>query len=502
MVLGTASHVGKSVVTTAFCRLLAERGGKVAPFKAQNMALNSFVTLEGGEIGRAQAAQAEAAGVEPTVEMNPVLLKPMGGVSQVVLDGSPIGVMSARDYYAAKDSIWPRVARAYDQLAAEFDYIVLEGAGSPVEVNLTEHDLTNLRMARHADAAVILVADIERGGVFAQIVGTWELLEPDDRRRVIGFIINKFRGDVSLLDAGLDYLQSRTGIPVLGVLPHRTDLQVDQEDSLGIDETATPREDVDDDGRVLDVAVVRLPHLSNSTDFWPLSRFPGVRVRYVSGLNELGRPDLIIFPGSKATVRDLDWLESAGLASAVVSLANAPAGPVILGICGGYQMLGQTLEDRLGVESPRPFAEGLGLIATTTRFGAEKNRHRITGRSLSGDHRIVGYEIHMGETTRQSGVSPWFELTRTRDSSTVLDGAMDPSGRFFGTYVHGLFDSLAFTAEFVRTVRACRGLPSLDEEAWNRHRRLSADRYAPLSALLTEHLDLAPVWSALGWPSP
>ncbi|MHC5538697.1 cobyric acid synthase, partial [Singulisphaera rosea] len=239
MVLGTASHVGKSLITAAFCRLLAEEGLRVAPFKAQNMALNSFVTREGGEIGRAQVAQAEAAGIEPTVDMNPILLKPMGGVSQVVVDGEPIDVLSAREYYAAKDRLWPRVVAAYERLASTVDYVVLEGAGSPVEINLIEHDLTNVRMARHADAAIVLVADIERGGVFAQIVGTWELLEPEDRARVTGFIINKFRGDVSLLDSGLEYLRNRTGVPVLGVLPYRPELQVDQEDSLGIDETAS-----------------------------------------------------------------------------------------------------------------------------------------------------------------------------------------------------------------------------------------------------------------------
>ncbi len=289
MVLGTASHVGKSVLTTALCRLLAERGVKVAPFKAQNMALNSYVTRDGGEIGRAQVAQAEAAGIEPTVDMNPVLLKPMGGVSQVVLDGAPIGVMSAREYYAAKSRIWPQVVSAYERLAACFEVVVLEGAGSPVEINLAEHDLTNLRMAHHADASIVLVADIERGGVFAQIVGTWELLEPDDRARVVGFIINKFRGDPTLLDSGLEFLEAKTGVPVLGVLPFRAEMPVDQEDSLGLEETVSAGEASGDlrDGHCLDIAVIRLPHISNSTDFRSLSRIPSVHVRYVSDASEL-----------------------------------------------------------------------------------------------------------------------------------------------------------------------------------------------------------------------
>ena len=311
MVLGTSSHAGKSTLAAGFCRLLADLGHSVTPFKAQNMALNSFVTLEGGEIGRAQVAQAEAAGVEPETDMNPILLKPMGGVSQVIVDGSPIGVMAAREYYAAKDRLWPRVTAAYDRLASRFDRIVLEGAGSPVEINLTEHDLTNLRMARHADAAVVLVADIERGGVFAQIVGTWELMEPIDRARVVGFVINKFRGDVSLLDSGLAFLRERTGVPVLGVLPYRGDLQLDQEDSLGIDETATPEEQEcgPDD---LDIAVARFPGLSNFTDLWPLARVPGVRVRYVDREAQLGRPDLVILPGTRTTARDLEWLREVG----------------------------------------------------------------------------------------------------------------------------------------------------------------------------------------------
>lgn len=499
MILGTASHVGKSVVTTAFCRLLAERGYRVAPFKAQNMALNSFVTREGGEIGRAQVAQAEAAGIEPHVDMNPVLLKPAGGVSQVILEGSPIGVMSARDYYAVKNDIWPRVSAAYDRLARRFDFLILEGAGSPVEVNLSEHDLTNLRMARHADASIVLVADIERGGVFAQIVGTWELLDDESRRRVVGFVINKFRGDVSLLDTGLDFLRSRTGVPVLGVLPYRTDLGIDQEDSLGIAETATPKGFGERPG--LDVAVIQLPHLSNATDFRPLSRAPGTRLRYVTEVRELGSPDLIILPGTKATVLDLDWLRENGLADAIISLAGVPNGPLVMGVCGGYQMLGRVVEDPLGVESDRPRVDGLGLIAMATRFGAEKNRHRVKGRDLHGDTYVVGYEIHMGETTLDPGLTPWFELTRERDNITVLDGTADPSGRLYGTYVHGLFDSTSFLADLVGRLRLRRGLPPLDATSWERHRSDLADRYGPLAALLRENVDLDPVWRALGLPT-
>ena len=495
MILGTASHVGKSLITAAFCRLFAEAGERVAPFKAQNMALNSFVTREGGEIGRAQVAQAEAAGIEPHVDMNPVLLKPMGGVSQVILEGSPIGVMSAREYYAAKDRIWPRVADAYDRLAARFERIVLEGAGSPVEINLAEHDLTNLRMARHADAAIVIVADIERGGVFAQLVGTWELLEPDDRARVAGFLINKFRGDPTLLEPGLDLLRVRTGVPVLGVLPYRSDIQIDQEDSLGIDATATEADDETGPAEI-DVAVARLPGLSNFTDFWPLARFPGARVRYVERGRNLGRPDLVVLPGTKTTVRDLDWLRDVGLAERIIRLAEEDGGPLIVGICGGFQMLGRQVDDPHGIESSRASVEGLGLLDVRTVFAAEKSRHRVSGHVLETGMPLMGYEIHMGETERGPRVDAWSRLVRQQDGSTVSDGAC--TGRVFGTYVHGLFDSLPFTTSLVASLRERRGLPPLDGLRWGEHRDHLAARYANLADFLRRHVDLGPIHSALG----
>ena len=494
MVLGTASHVGKSLLTAAFCRLFAEEGVNVAPFKAQNMALNSFVTREGGEIGRAQVAQAEAAGIEPHTDMNPILLKPMGGVSQVVLEGTPIGVMDARAYYAEKGRLWPRIAASYDRLASRFDLIVLEGAGSPVEINLMEHDLTNLRMARHADAAVVLVADIERGGVFAQLVGTWELLPEVDRARVVGFVINKFRGDASLLDSGLAYLRERTGVPVLGVLPHRPDLQIDQEDSLGLDETATT---IDPGPDALDVAVARLPGLSNATDFWPLGRVPGVRVRYVERGADLGRPDLVILPGTKTTVRDLDWLRRTGLAARIGELVADERGPTILGVCGGFQMLGARIDDPFAVESPEPSVPGLGLLDATTCFAAEKSRHRVQGREIGGALPLFGYEIHMGATALGPDARPWLALTREREGVELLDGARAPNGRVFGTYVHGLFDSQPFTAALVDRLRTRRGLPPLDPLAWEAHREFLASRYAALAEFLRAHLDLGPIRMAL-----
>ena len=498
MVLGTASHVGKSLLSAAFCRLFAEEGRRVAPFKAQNMALNSFVTPEGGEIGRAQVAQAEASGIEPHVDMNPILLKPMGGVSQVVLEGAPIGLMSARDYYAAKDRLWPRVTAAYDRLAGRSDLVVLEGAGSPVEINLAEHDLTNFRMARHAKAAVVVVADIERGGVFAQLVGTWELMEPEDRPSVVGWIINKFRGDASLLDSGLDYLRRRTGVPVLGVLPHRPDLQVDQEDSLGIDETASDDVESESGPDSILVAVARLPGLSNFTDFAPLARFPGVRLKYVESPKDLDGADLVVLPGTKTTVRDLDWLRRSGLAAPIVDGGNDPDGPTILGICGGFQMLGRRIDDPLGVESDRPSVEGLGLLDVTTEFAAEKARHRVRGASRPDGQPVVGYEIHMGRTDRGPGVPHWLDLIRQRDGEAVADGAVSADGRVFGTYVHGLFDSFPFAAAFVdRCLRRRRGLGPIGRRGRERHRLASGDRYRHLGDWLRSELDLGPIRSAL-----
>jgi adenosylcobyric acid synthase len=497
MVLGTASHVGKSLVAAAFCRLLAERGGRVAPFKAQNMALNSFVTREGGEIGRAQVAQAEAAGVEPHTDMNPVLLKPMGGVSQVVVDGEPIGVMSAREYYAAKDRIWPRVTAAFDRLAARFDRIVLEGAGSPVEVNLAEHDLTNLRMARHADAAVVLVADIERGGVFAQVVGTLDLMPPEDRARVVGVIINKFRGDATLLGDGPAFLRARTGVPVLGVLPFRADLQVDQEDSLGIDATATP-EGAEADPESLDVAVPRLPGLSNFTDLAPLARMPGVRLRYVERGEALGRPDLVLLPGTKTTARDLAWLRRVGLASRLEVLAREPDGPMVVGVCGGFQMLGTQIDDPEGAESDEAAVAGLGLLDARTRFQPDKARHLVRGATFDCGLPLVGYEIHMGRTALGPGARPFARLVRGRDGTTLADGGVSSCGRFLGTYVHGLFDSRPFAAWLVDRLRARRGLPPLGPSPPAPQWDAIAARYAGLAALLREHLDLAPVLASLG----
>jgi len=497
MIQGTSSHAGKSVLTAAFGRWLLERGLRVAPFKAQNMSLNSFVTLAGEEIARSQATQAEALGLEPTADMNPILLKPLEKGCQVVVQGRGVGIMSIQGYYRYKPEAWRAITESYARLVASHDTIVLEGAGSPAEINLKANDLVNMRMAEQADAAVVLVADIERGGVFAQLIGTWELLEPDERERVIGFAINKFRGDASLLDSGLDYVKQRTGRPVLGVLPFDQAIQLDEEDSLGIANGAASGE--------IDIAILRLPGLSNFTDFAALGRLPGVSVRFVSVAGELHHPDLIILPGTRTTVRALDWLRSTGLAAVLSRQAADAHGPFILGVCGGCQLLGHTIHDAHGVESETKLAEGLGLLALDTHFQPGKTLHRVTGEvvapgSLGQGCSVVGYEVHHGSSARRAGARPWLRLRRQPGGKTVEDGAVSAAGRVAGTYVHGLFDDARFCRALLDILRCKKGLPALAEGEWLSQREFWAQRYRRLAGWLTEHCDLRPVAAALDLP--
>jgi adenosylcobyric acid synthase len=490
---GTASHVGKSVLTAAFGRWLRERGLQVAPFKAQNMSLNSFVTLAGEEIARSQATQAEALGLEPSADMNPILLKPMDRGCQVVVQGHGIGVMSIHDYYAYKPHAWHAITTSYDRLAAAHDAVVLEGAGSPAEINLKVNDLVNMRMAAHAGAAVILAADIERGGVFAQLIGTWELLDPDERQRVAGFVINKFRGDASLLRSGLDYVEQRTGRPVLGVLPFDPAVQLDEEDSLGL--AGTPSGDID-------VAVLRLPGLSNFTDFAALARAPGIGVRYVSEPGQLLRPDLLILPGTRTTQRALGWLRATGLADALQQLARDPRGPYILGLCGGCQLLGQTIHDPEGVEQRGVDVAALGLLNIDTHFSQRKTLCRVEATVIAEDTLcfgcpVVGYEVHQGASRRREGTAAWLRLRRQTGES-VEDGAVSADSRIAGTYVHGLFDDARFCRALVTTLRQRRGLAPLAEAEWLSQRDFWARRYARLAGWLAEHCDLRPVAHALG----
>jgi adenosylcobyric acid synthase len=496
MIQGTSSHAGKSVLAAAFGRWLAEQGLHVAPFKAQNMSLNSFVTLQGEEIARSQATQAEALGLEPAADMNPILLKPMDRGCQVIVQGKPAGVMSIQEYYAFKHQAWRAITQSYRRLAADYDAVVLEGAGSPAEVNLRDHDLVNMRMAHYADAVVVLVTDIERGGAFAQLIGTWELLRPEDRARVVGFLINKFRGDASLLDSGLEHVKKHTGRRVLGVLPFDPAVQLDEEDSLGLPIMEESTAEVD-------VAVLRLPGISNFTDLAPLARMPQLAVRYVSEPGQLCSPDLLILPGTRTTLRALAWMKANGWFEAIPQLLVNKAGPLIFGLCGGMQLLGRSIEDPEGVESSPCRAEGLGLLEIDTRFGPTKTLYRVEGEVIAGGAwglgcSVIGYEVHQGVSRRRNGTPAWLRLRRQPGGDLVEDGAVSLDGRIAGTYVHGLFDDARFCRALVNVLRRRRGLAPLGTrdilsqcEFWSR-------RYRRLAGWLKEHCDLQPVADALG----
>jgi adenosylcobyric acid synthase len=437
MIQGVASSVGKSVLTAALCRIYARRGFSVAPFKAQNMSNNAAVTSD-GEIGRAQALQAMAAGILPTVDMNPILLKPEHDHrSQVVVRGKALERLSGRDYFTRREKLWPVVTESLNRLRARYDLIVMEGAGSPAEVNLRKWDIVNMRVARYAEAPVLLVADIDRGGALAALVGTMALLEPDERRLVRGFIINRFRGDESLFAPARAFLQERAGVPVLGVIPNIDRLRLPAEDSANLDAMAL-------DDRSADVVAIRLPHVSNFDDLDPLAQI-GLRVRWITEPRDIGAPSMIVLPGSKSTRADLEFLWSSGLAAAI--RAASGRGALILGICGGYQMLGTELDDPQGLEGDPGSTPGLGLIDARTAFASEKITRHSEGRviaaggpfgSISGSA-VRGYEIHDGETRHSES-----SLLEIRDGAgSRPDGAVSVSGRVIGTYLHGLLDNPA-----------------------------------------------------------
>jgi len=435
MVQGVASSVGKSVLTAALCRIYARRGFSVAPFKAQNMSNNAAVTPE-GEIGRAQALQAMAAGIEPTVDMNPILLKPEHGHrSQVVVRGKALERLSGRDYFTRREKLWPVVTESLDRLRAKCDIVLMEGAGSPAEVNLRQWDIVNMRVAQYASAPVLIVADIDRGGALAALVGTMALLEPSERSLVRGFIINRFRGDETLLTPATDFLQERTGVSVLGVVPNVDQLRLPAEDSANLESMPL-------DACSSDVVAVRLPHVSNFDDLDPLAQI-GVRVRWIADPHDLGDPSMIVLPGSKSTRADLEYLWSSGLAAAI--RAAAGRGVLILGICGGYQMLGTELDDPHGLEGDPGSTPGLGLIDARTTFASEKLTRHSEGRvtatvgpfsSIAG-LTVRGYEIHDGETWHSE--RPFLEICD--GIGYRPDGAVSVTGRIIGTYLHGLLDN-------------------------------------------------------------
>jgi adenosylcobyric acid synthase len=483
MVLGTASHAGKSLTAAALCRILREDGFNVAPFKAQNMALNSFATLEGHEIGRAQAMQAQAAGVEPHVDMNPILLKPTSEIgSQVVINGKVFGNYRGVDYYRLRPQLLDAVAAAYHRLAARHEIIVLEGAGSPVEMNLKDRDVVNMKMAEIADASCMLVTDIDRGGVFASLVGTFTLLEPHERERFSGFLINKFRGDVSLFTPGVEYLESRLSQPCLGVIPYLRDHGIDDEDSVSLERRAV-RPSIDD-GDALRVCVIGLPYLSNFTDFTALEQTPDVVVYYTRKPEDAVVADALILPGSKNTIPDLLWLRTNGWEPVIRT--HAAAGKPLVGICGGFQMLGREIHDPHRAESDVASTSGLGLLDVTTSLTEEKITRQATARLLAParfsqnekEPVFIGYEIHLGETRLGNAARPLFELTRLGDEERLHDGAVSNDGVILGTYLHGLFDSSEGLALLLAHWRKLCGkksstLPMIDPVA-ERERRYDA----------------------------
>ena len=488
MVQGTMSGAGKSLLCAALCRIFAQDGYRVAPFKSQNMALNSFVTRDGLEMGRAQVVQAQAAGIEPDVRMNPILLKPSSDTgSQVIVGGEVRGQMSAAAYFKMKQQLIPEILAAFDSLSEEADIVVIEGAGSPAEINLKADDIVNMGLAKLVDAPVLLAGDIDRGGVFAQLYGTVALLEPEERARIAGLVINKFRGDVDILRPGLAMLEEKTGLPVLGVVPY---LHVEIEDEDSLSERLNARDAV----KPLDVAVIRLPHISNFTDFIPLEQHELLGVRYVQRARELGAPDLVILPGTKNTMEDLLWLRQSGLEAAVRRLAQAQT--PVLGVCGGYQMLGQTLDDPAGTESGKPMSlAGLGLLPTRTTFDAQKRRTQVRAVALGAPFagaRMTGYEIHNGRTMVNG--EPFCRLADGTPEGCVCKNV-------FGTYLHGLFDSGELTQALVKLLCARKGISPRE----TRPASMAEYRQAQFDLLadgVRRALDMGAVYRAMGMKAP
>ena len=481
MVQGTMSGAGKSLLVTALCRIFARDGWRTAPFKSQNMALNSHITLDGLEMGRAQAVQAQAAGKEPDVRMNPILLKPSSDVgSQLIVNGEVRGDYAAQDYFRMKKTLIPDILAAYRSLCAENDIIVIEGAGSPAEINLKQDDIVNMGLAELVNAPVLLVGDIDRGGVFAQLYGTVALLEPRERRRIVGTVINKFRGDVEILRPGLSMLEEKTGVPVLGVVPYSR-ARIDDEDSLApvLGETRVHKP--------VDIAVIRLPRISNFTDFTPLEYHPALGVRFVRDPGEFGAPDMVVLPGTKSTMDDLLWLRQSGLEAAIHKLAAR--GTPVLGVCGGFQMLGTRLSDPEGAEHGGEMA-GMGLLPCETVFSPAKTRTRVTARACSGPFEggeLEGYEIHMGQTA--GAAEPFCVLEDGRPEGACRDNV-------FGTYLHGLFDSGELTEKLAAWLMERKGLEPA-AAAVESHREFQERQFDILADEVRAALDMPAIYRVM-----
>lgn len=502
MVQGTGSSVGKSLICAGLCRIFKQDGYAVSPYKSQNMALNSFITSEGKEMGRAQVYQAEAAGVEPCVDMNPILIKPNSDTgAQIILNGEVHGNMDAVGYDAFKPELSGIIKAAYERLAARNDIIVMEGAGSPAEINLRDRDIVNMGMAGLVDAPVILVGDIDKGGVFAQLAGTMLLLSEEEKKRVKGVIINKFRGDIALLKPGLSMLEDIIKRPVLGVVPFFRHNIEDEDGFLDERFRHTRREP----GTEIDIAVTRLPHISNYTDFLALENIPGTKVRYIDSAKQFDNPDMLVVPGTKSTINDLGFLRANSLDRAIIRYAGT--GGVVFGICGGYQMLGKIINDPLHVESAQETVEGLGLLDISTVFRENKTKTQVRAsitdcygllEGLKGAS-VEGYEIHMGgsETVPGEGCTPFLEILETfgRQESRK-DGVRNREGNVFGSYIHGIFDNYDFSVGFINNLRRSKGLPEAAVPPVSYRRSRDAE-YDLLAGHLRKHLDIGEIYRAM-----
>lgn len=501
MIQGTASHVGKSILVAAFCRIFRQDGYNVAPFKAQNMALNSFITKDGGEMGRAQVVQAEAAGVEPDVDMNPVLIKPNTDVgAQVIIHGRVYQNMSASLYHEFKKEAIAFVRQSFQRLSKKYDFIIIEGAGSPAEINLRENDIVNMGMAEIADCPVILAGDIDRGGVFASLVGTIELLSENERQRIKGFIINKFRGDISLLKPGLNFLEEKTGIPVLGTIPYFKDIYIQEEDGVSLERLLIPS---GGNGKI-DVAVVRLPHISNFTDFDPFEREPCVNLRYVNYGEKIGNAGVVIIPGSKNTIDDLNYLHNSGYVHEI--LRHHRNGGSVVGICGGYQMLGEYIEDPFHIETSLESINGIGLLPVRTLIEKKKVTSQVTAkihelnRFFKNTEELTGYEIHMGKTELQSEQYMFEIIQRGKKQTSAPDGFISEDGRVWGTYIHGIFDNDGFRQDFIKQARLTNGIISVPLEKHDSFsfQEFKETQYDRLAALVRRNIDTGTFYRIAG----
>lgn len=477
MIQGTMSNAGKSLIAAGLCRIFSQDGYKVAPFKSQNMALNSFITEDGGEMGRAQVVQAEAAGILPDVRMNPILLKPTTDVgSQVIVNGKSIGNMTATEYLKRKKEFIPDILEAYNSLSREYDIIVIEGAGSPAEINLKQEDIVNMGLAKLVDAPVLLVGDIDRGGVFAQLYGTVALLEEEERKRIKGTVVNKFRGDKKILEPGIKILEKLCGVPVAGVIPY-VHVDIDDEDSLSEKFSKSSLR------KLVDIAVIHLPRISNFTDFAPLERYENVSLRYVEKISDLHDPDMIIIPGTKSTIADLKWLRQSGMEAAVKKAASA--GTLVFGVCGGFQMLGSKISDPLSVESEKTAEiEGIGLLDMETVFSVEKVQKQTKGKfsDITGILSVLngldyeGYEIHMGRST----------------NSLPIMG----NNNIYGSYIHGIFDACGITDKILNAICDKKGVAFKDITSFNKS-EYKNKQYDLLAAAIREGIDMGMVYRIL-----